>query len=126
MTGSTGDDASRLRTLRCFFVIVPWWLDIGSLFSIVASLKFHAPNLLADCPWLTYGRVRPAANDCLLYGFCLQSAFAVVLWLLARLGGATFGYTWLVTVGAKLWNLGVTVGILGILRGEPPGLENPR
>jgi cytochrome c oxidase cbb3-type subunit 1 len=117
-------DASCRLPLLVLFVSAAVWLAIGSSFSIIASLKLHNPNFLADCSWLTYGRVRPAANNCLLYGFCLQSALGVVLWLLARLGGAAFGHNWLVTVGAKLWNLGMTVGILGILVGDATGFEN--
>src|SRR5207244_625566 len=87
------------------------------------SIKFHAPNFLADCPWLTYGRVRPAYLNCVLYGFCLQSGVGVALWLLARLGRVRLAQPWLVTLGAKLWNLGVTVGIVGILAAGPSGFE---
>ena len=123
-TAPSETDASCRIPLLALFVSAAVWLVIGSLFAIIASLKFHAPNILADCPFLTYGRVRPVANNCLLYGFCLQSAFGVALWLLARLGGAVFGHSWLVTVGAKLWNLGVTVGVLGILAGDATGFEN--
>ena len=42
------------------------WLVVGSVFGLLASLKFHAPNLLADCPWLTYGRVQPAQMNALI------------------------------------------------------------
>src|ERR1035437_8159530 len=33
------------------------WLVIGSAFTLIASIKFHAPGFLADSAWLTYGRV---------------------------------------------------------------------
>ena len=33
------------------------WLVVGSVLAMIASIKFHAPDFLADCPWLTYGRV---------------------------------------------------------------------
>jgi cytochrome c oxidase cbb3-type subunit 1 len=40
------------------------------------------------------------------------------------LGGTTLVQPLLVTLGAKLWNLGVTVGIAGILGGGATGFEN--
>lgn len=127
--GSRGRAADRIdvscRTpLLVLFISAAVWLVIGSVFALIASLKFHSPNILADCPWLTYGRVRPVANNCLLYGFCLQTGLGVGLWLLARLGGAPLAQAWLVTLGAKLWNLGVTVGVIGILAGDATGFEN--
>src|SRR2546423_12917180 len=82
-------DASCRLPLLVLFASAAVWLVVGSVFALIASLKFHSPNILADCSWLTYGRVRPIANNCLLYGFCLQAGFGVGLWLLARLGSAT-------------------------------------
>src|SRR6267378_1519753 len=76
----------------------------------VASVKFHMPALLADCPWLTYGRIWPAATNCLLYGFGVQAGLGVALWLFARLGRSHLAQPIIVTAGAALWNLGVTIG----------------
>ena len=74
--------------------------------------------------WLTYGRVRPAGVNAMLYGFCLQAGLGVALWMLARLGRTTLAAPWLVIVGALCWNLGVALGILGILAGGSTGFEN--
>jgi cytochrome c oxidase cbb3-type subunit 1 len=60
----------------------------------------------------------------LLYGFALQAGLGVSIWLLARLGRTTLVQRLFVTIGASLWNLGVTVGILAILSGETTGFEN--
>src|SRR5882672_3630877 len=117
-------DASCRLPLLVLFISAGVWLIIGSAFALISSLKFHSPNSLADCPWLTYGRVRPAYSNALLYGFCVPAGLGVGLWLLARLGRARLAQGWLVTLGAKLWNLGVTVGILGILAGDGTGFEN--
>jgi cytochrome c oxidase cbb3-type subunit 1 len=99
------------------------WLIVGSVFSLISSLKFHNPNFLADCPWLTYGRIRPAASNCLLYGFCLQAGLGLALWLFARLGRTTLAQPLLVFVGVKLLNLGILVGVFGILSGDATGFE---
>jgi cytochrome c oxidase cbb3-type subunit 1 len=129
-TNASQADATDAIDASCrvpLFVLVlsgALWLVIGSMFALVASIKFHAPQFLADSPFLTYGRVYPAATNSFLYGFCLQVGLAVGLWLIARLGGALLAQPWLITVGAMLWNLGVTVGVLAILAGNNTGFEN--
>jgi len=45
------------------------------------------------------------------------------LWILARLGRALLPHPLALTLGAMLWNLGVTVGIAGILAGHSTGFE---
>ena len=58
----------------------------------------------------------------MLYGFCLQAGLGVALWMLARLGRTTLAAPWLIIVGALCWNLGVAVGVLGILAWRQHGL----
>jgi len=100
------------------------WLVIGSILALISSIKFHAPQFLAGCSWLTYGRVYPASINSFLYGFCLPAGLGVGLWLIARLGHTALAQRWLVAVGAILWNLGVTVGVVAILAGDSTGFEN--
>jgi cytochrome c oxidase cbb3-type subunit 1 len=116
-------DFSCRLPLLVFFISAAIWLVIGSVFSLVASVKFHDPNFLANCPCLTYGRVHPAALNSLLYGCCVQGGLGVGLWLLARLGQTPLAHRWLVTVGAKFWNLGVTLGVVGIFVGDSTGFK---
>ena len=116
-------NASCRLPLLALFISAAVWLVIGSVLGVIASLKFHMPSFLADYPWLTYGRVRPAYWNALLYGFCLQGGMGVMLWMFAWLGKTRIVQSWLVLVGAKVWNLGVTVGILGILVGDSTGFE---
>ena len=106
------------------FLCAAVWLVIGSAFALIASIKFHAPGFLADSAWLTYGRVRPAGLNCLLYGFCMPAGLGVALWLLARLGRTTLALPGLVIAGAVCWNLGVAAGVGGILAGGSTGFEN--
>jgi len=117
-------DASCRLPLVVLFLSGAVWLVIGSVFALIASIKFHAPDFLADSAWLTYGRVHAAGLNSLLYGFCVQVGLGVALWMLARLGGTTLARPGLVAVGAACWNLGVTAGVLGILAGGSTGFEN--
>jgi cytochrome c oxidase cbb3-type subunit 1 len=99
------------------------WLALSSVLGLIASIKFHSPNFLADYAWLTYGRVHPASTNALVFGFAIPAGLGVALWLLARFGRVTLARPWLIFVGAKLWHVGVLVGLLGILGGDATGFE---
>jgi len=99
------------------------WLLIASVLALIASIKFHSPNFLADTPWLTYGRVRPAWLDSLVYGFCLQAGLAIGLWLLALLGQRPLIGSLPALIGGVFWNFGLTIAIPGILAGDTTGFE---
>ncbi len=122
-------DASCCVPLLALFGGAALLLVIGSGLAMIASIKFHAPDFLADCPWLTYGRVQPAADNALLYGFCLPAALGVMLWIFARLSRTPLCLPFVPVVAANLWHLGVLVGLVGILIGDSTGfawLEFPR
>jgi cytochrome c oxidase cbb3-type subunit I len=122
-------DCSCCIPLLALFGGAALWLVIGAVLALLASIKFHAPDFLANCACLTYGRMQPAADDALLYGFCLPAGLGVALWLLARLGGTPLRGAIVPIVAANLWHLGVTVGLVAILIGDSTGfswLEFPR
>jgi cytochrome c oxidase cbb3-type subunit 1 len=85
--------------------------------------------MFADCPLLTYGRVQAAANDLLLYGFCIPAGLGVMLWIFARLSQTPLCLPLVPIVAANIWHLGVLVGVVAILIGDSTGfawLEFPR
>jgi cytochrome c oxidase cbb3-type subunit 1 len=121
---TTEIDASCRMPLFVLFTSAAAWLMISSVFGLIASLKFHSPNFLADCAWFTYGRVHAVSTNALLYGFALQAGLGVALWIFARVGQTTVAQPWLIGFSGKLWNLGVLIGVWGILTGESTGFEN--
>jgi cytochrome c oxidase cbb3-type subunit I len=100
------------------------WGVMASALALIASIKFHSPEFLAGCTWLTYGRAHAAAVNAQLYGFALPAGLGVALWIIARLGGNRVSQPGLIAVGALLWNAGVAVGILAILAGDRTGFED--
>ncbi len=117
-------DASCRVPLFTLFVSGAVWLVVASVFGLIASLKFHSPNFLSNCACLTYGRVHPVATNALVYGFAVQAGLGVALWIIARLGETRVSQPWIIAFGAKLWNLGLTIGAIGILAGDTTGFEN--
>ena len=116
-------DASCRVPVLVLFACAAFWLVTASVFALIASLKLHAPGLLADCPWFTYGRVQAAQINALIYGFAAQAALGVTLWLIARLGRTPLAQPGYIVVGAIFWNMGVKLGIFGILIGDTTGYE---
>lgn len=99
------------------------WLLIASVLGLITAWKLHTPSFLDGCEFLTYGRVQPAQTNAFLYGWGFNAAFAVSLWLMARLSRGVLPACGALLVGVVFWNLGVTLGIAGILLGYSTSLE---
>jgi len=99
------------------------WLVLGSLIAIAASIKLHDPEFLADHPWLTFGRVRPAHLNAVAYGWLSTCGIGIGLWILSRLCRVPIEDHRSLALAAVLWNMGNAVGIWGILRGDSTAIE---
>jgi cytochrome c oxidase cbb3-type subunit I len=115
-------DASCRWPLLLLFGSALFWLVLSGVFAVISAIKLHAPGFLADCPYLTFGRVRPAQMNMLMYGFATQAAIGVAFWLMCRLGRTALALPGLAFVSAVFWNVGMTLGIGGILVGDSTGL----
>ncbi|MGV3757811.1 MAG: cbb3-type cytochrome c oxidase subunit I [Verrucomicrobiota bacterium] len=116
-------DASCRLPLLLIFGSSAAWLVVSAILGLIASVKMHSPKLMADCPFFTYGHVQAGAFNTLLYGFVAQAAIGVMLWLIARLGRTNLVQGGFAAVGAIFWNLGVTLGLIGIMIGDGSGYE---
>lgn len=116
-------DASTAAPLGLMFFASLAWLVISALLALVASVKLHSPTILATCSWMSYGHLRPAANDTFVYGFASQAGIGIALWMLCRLGAVRLWAPIAATVAALFWNLGVLLGTIGILKGDTTGFE---
>jgi cytochrome c oxidase cbb3-type subunit 1 len=116
-------DASAKWPVLVFLGSALLWLLIGGAMQLAAAMQLHMPGFLADCEWTTHGRLAPAAQNALIYGWGMNAAFAFGLWLMARLSATTLRHGGWLFVAAKFWNLGVTLGIGGILAGYSTSFE---
>jgi cytochrome c oxidase cbb3-type subunit I len=116
-------DASCRTPVLFFFVSGLLWLLAGTLFALVASIKLHTPGFLAGWESLTFGIVRTVHLNTVVYGFCSQAAVGVAIWLMCRLCRVPLVAPGIVTVANLFYNIGLTVGIGGILAGDSTGIE---
>src|SRR5437660_12200424 len=67
-------DASTRVPVLMFYTSAIVWLLIGTLLAMLVSIKMHSPDLLANCSFLTWVRVRPAHGNMMLYGWASMEA----------------------------------------------------
>lgn len=130
-TGPTAAESDRSCAwpVMFLFACALVWLLLGSIAALIVSVKMHAPQAMAGAAALGFGRLKPVATDIFLYGFASQAAFGVLLWLICRIGRTLLAGSGLIIAGGVFWNLGVVLGLLGLLVGEGTGqewLEFPR
>jgi len=116
-------DASTRWTVIAFVTSATFWLLVGSALALIASLKFQAPDWLVDQRWLTFGRVRPAHLNTMIYGWISMAGIGVGAWLWARLLKTRLRGQWMMLLGAGLWNVGMVLGTIGILIGHSRAIE---
>lgn len=98
------------------------WLLVGTVFALIASLKMHHPNFL-PYEWLTFGRVRSAHLNAVIYGWSNNAIFGVSMWIMARLCQRRLMHGGLLYVAGCFWNVGVTIGVINILTGNMTSIE---
>jgi cytochrome c oxidase cbb3-type subunit 1 len=116
-------DVSCRLPLLVLIISAAVWLVLGSIFAFLGSLIFHKPDLFSNCFALSYGPLTAVRTTAFLYGAGIQLGLAFTLWLFCRLGRTPLVHPILVTIGAALWNLGVTIGVIGIFAGDATGFD---
>ncbi|MCC5831174.1 MAG: cbb3-type cytochrome c oxidase subunit I [Phycisphaeraceae bacterium] len=105
------------------FASALFWLALGSVLAILASAKFHLPYFLSDWGPLSFGRVRPAHLNTVIYGWSSLAAVGVFFWLFCRLTRRPMPMPSLGWATVILWNIGVALGCVAILGGGSRGIE---
>ncbi|OHE89388.1 MAG: hypothetical protein A3G75_16170 [Verrucomicrobia bacterium RIFCSPLOWO2_12_FULL_64_8] len=116
-------DASARWPVVVFLLCSLGWLLTGTALALIASIKLHTPEFLGGQEWFTYGRVHSAQLNAFVYGWGMNAAFAAGLWLISRLAGAPLRRPGLLIVAGCFWNIGVKLGLYGILAGASTSLE---
>ena len=116
-------DASTRVPVLMFYTSAIAWLLLGTLLAFVTSFKMHSPDWLSSVSFLTYGRLRPAHMNVMLYGWASMAGMGTAIWLMARLCRTTLRHPLLLVTGGVFWNLGVLLGLAGIFMGDSTGYQ---
>lgn len=116
-------DRSSAFPVFMFIAFACFWLLVGSVAGVIASVKLHAPDWLVNEAWLTFGRIRTVHLNAVIYGWSSNACLAVILWLLPRLLRTRLvGALWIM-LGGTFINAGITAGIGAIAAGWSDGME---
>ncbi|MEY2484512.1 MAG: cytochrome c oxidase cbb3-type subunit [Verrucomicrobiota bacterium] len=116
------DSSTRVPVLM-FYTSAIVWLLLGTLLAMFVSFRMHAPDMLSNVSFLTWGRIRPAHVNVMIYGWASMAGMGTAVWLMARLCRTVLRHPLLLMAGAGFWNLGVLVGVIAILAGENTGYQ---
>jgi cytochrome c oxidase cbb3-type subunit 1 len=135
-------DQSARGPVLTFFTTAVFWLLVSCTLGYIASKKLHSPDFILGPEWLykllgihgwmswlferlTYGRVWPAYNTALVYGWCSLAGMGVSTWLIGRLTRVSIKAPGILRWGAWFWNAGVAAGVITLLTGVyNSGLEH--
>lgn len=113
-----------MRAPAMFFMLsAVGWLMLGTVFAIIASIKMHTPDFMGDSAFWTFGRVRSAHLNAMIFGWANNAIFAVGLWMMARLCRTEVKHGGMLVIAGIFWNIGVTIGVFAILAGEMTSVE---
>lgn len=99
------------------------WLLVASIAGLVSSVKLHAPDLLTDTAWLSFGRLRTLHLNGVAYGWAPLGLLGLAIWMLPRLLHTKLLGGRLVILGALLWNAALIAGMGAIAVGFNASLE---
>ena len=116
-------DRSCREVVLFWYASSVFWLLLGSALALVASVKQHTPGFLADAEWLTFGRVRPAHLNTMIYGWASMSGMGTLLWLMARLCKIPLPWREIMILAGMYWNGMVAIGTWQILIGNGTSIE---
>jgi len=116
-------DASTRVPVLMFYASAIVWLLIGTVLAGFVSFKLHAPDMFSNISFLTWGRVRPAHMNVMVYGWASMAGMGTAIWMMARLCRTTLRHPLLLVAGAWFWNIGVLLGVGGVLAGDSTGYQ---
>jgi len=107
---------------RRFFLSSAFWLVVGVSLGLIGGIQMIAPDLLPALPNLTFGRMRPAHINVLVFGFILSAFFGGLLHVVPAVTRTTLWSERLANAAVWFWN----VLIVGIVYTMPHGLTQGR
>jgi cbb3-type cytochrome c oxidase subunit I/cbb3-type cytochrome c oxidase subunit II len=117
------DHSSGDRAAKLWFLISVLWFPFFAAFGFILAIKFFLPDFLGDASWLTFGVVRPAHTNGVLFGFVSSGLIGAMLWIVPRLCATSLYRPRLAILAAVLWNGAIVGGIIWILLGGSQGRE---
>jgi cytochrome c oxidase cbb3-type subunit I/II len=108
---------------KTWFIFAFLWFPVFTTFGLIMAIKFFVPTFLVDASWLTFGRIRPAHVNGLLFGFLSSGLIGIMYYVVPRVANTSLYKPNIARFAAGLWNVGVLAGVLMILSGDTQARE---
>jgi cytochrome c oxidase cbb3-type subunit I/II len=108
---------------KTWFIFSFLWFPVFTTFGLIMAIKFFVPTFLVDASWLTFGRIRPAHVNGLLFGFLSSGLIGIMYYVVPRVANTSLYKPNVARFAAALWNVGVLAGVIMILSGDTQARE---
>jgi cytochrome c oxidase cbb3-type subunit I/II len=100
------------------------WFPLFATLGFILAIKFFQPYFLSDAAYLTFGRIRPAHVNGVLFGFVSSGLIGGMFWAVPRLVNTPLYSAKMAKVSAALWNIALITGIsMIVFLGDTQGRE---
>lgn len=121
--GQIIDHAEGDRTVKLWFFLSVLWFAFFTTFGLILAVKFFVPTFLSDADWLTFGRIRPAHVNGVLFGFISSGLLGAMFYIVPRLCAVKLRWPKFAAAIPIAWNAAILAGIIWILLGGSQGRE---
>lgn len=73
------------RAVKFWFLGALIWFPLFTTLGFILAIKFFQPYFLSDAAYLTFGRIRPAHVNGVLFGFVSSGLIGGMFWAVPRL-----------------------------------------
>jgi cytochrome c oxidase cbb3-type subunit I/II len=108
---------------KTWFFFSVLWFSIFASFGFLLAIKFFFPQFMGESAWDTFGRIRPAHTNGVLFGFVSSGLIGTMLWITPRLCARSLRFPGLAKLAAYFWNGAIIGGIIWIMLGGSQGRE---
>jgi cytochrome c oxidase cbb3-type subunit 1 len=125
LMAASSSDAATVRVTFEYVACATVWLLAGTTMGLIASIKLHWPEFLPFA-WLSFGRVRPAHTNLVLFGWSSLVLVGVSLYVVSRASRVPLWSPRLARIALGLWNLALLGGVVTLLAGVNRGPQEYR
>jgi cytochrome c oxidase cbb3-type subunit I/II len=111
------------RVVKLWFLLAVLWFAFFTTFGFLVAIKFFFPTFIGDVSWFTFGVIRPAHVNGVLFGFLSSGLLGAMLYIVPRLCAVKMYRPKLALATPILWNGALLAGVIWILLGGSQGRE---
>jgi cbb3-type cytochrome c oxidase subunit I len=96
---------------------------VGTLGGFIGAVQLVAPDLLANIPWIVFGRIRPIHTNLVMFGFTGSALLGAAFYLVPTLARTPLYSEGMGKAALWLWNLGLAAGVVTFALGYTQSRE---